>query len=89
MTDVNIAQKAPYKIRVEKGKLYSWCACGYSSTQPFCDGSHREKAPGIKSIKYLADADAEIRFCGCKHSKNGVLCDGSHNNLSVIPPVVK
>jgi len=33
-------QKSPYKVKVEKGKIYSWCACGLSVKQPFCDGSH-------------------------------------------------
>ena len=33
-------QKNPYKIRVEKGKTYFWCACGLSLKQPFCDNSH-------------------------------------------------
>ena len=33
-------QKNPYKVKVEKGKTYSWCACGLSQKQPFCDGSH-------------------------------------------------
>jgi len=36
-------QKNPYKIRVEKGKTYFWCACGLSLKQPFCDGSHKKE----------------------------------------------
>jgi CDGSH-type Zn-finger protein len=27
---------------VEVGKNYSWCSCGKSEKQPFCDGSHRD-----------------------------------------------
>ena len=76
-----IAQRAPYKIKLEKGKLYSWCSCGYSNNQPFCDGSHKIFAPGYKSVKYLAEEEKEVRFCGCKQTKNPVFCDGSHNNL--------
>ena len=34
-------QKGPYKIKVEKNKIYFWCACGLSQKQPFCDGSHK------------------------------------------------
>jgi len=41
MTDVVIAQKAPYAIDVEAGKSYFWCACGRSANQPFCDGAHK------------------------------------------------
>ena len=37
-----IAQKAPYPVEVEANKDYYWCACGHSSKQPFCDGSHKD-----------------------------------------------
>ena len=36
-----IAGKEPAKVEVESGKSYLWCRCGRSSTQPYCDGSHR------------------------------------------------
>ena len=35
-----IAQKGPFKVEVEAGKTYWWCACGRSAKQPFCVGSH-------------------------------------------------
>ena len=31
-----IVQKDTYKVEVEKGKTYFWCACGLSQKQPFC-----------------------------------------------------
>ena len=37
----HIAQTAPYKVELEAGKTYFWCACGQSKSQPFCDGSHK------------------------------------------------
>lgn len=73
------AQNAPYPIEVEEGKMYSWCACGLSSKQPFCDGSH--KGTGLKSIPYKATHTKTIYFCGCKKSGTQPLCDGSHLNL--------
>ena len=49
-------QKSPYKVKVEKDKTYSWCSCGESQKQPFCDGSHRREG-SFKSVKYLANSE--------------------------------
>ena len=72
------AQKSPYKIKVEKGKTYFWCACGLSQKQPFCDGSHKKEGK-FKSLKYLATENKEVFFCGCKMTSHQPLCDGSHS----------
>ena len=74
------SQKSPYKVKVEKGKIYFWCACGFSNKQPFCDGTHKIEGK-FKSLKYLADGSKDIYFCGCKLSQNAPFCDGSHSKL--------
>lgn len=79
MTDPQIAQKAPFKVDVEAGKSYFWCACGRSQKQPFCDGSH--KGTGLSPVKFDATAAKAVFFCGCKHSQKSPLCDGTHANL--------
>jgi len=33
-----IAGKTPRPVQLEAGKTYTWCSCGESSNQPFCDG---------------------------------------------------
>ena len=43
MENSSTPQKSPYKVKVEKGKTYFWCACGISQKQPFCDGSHKKE----------------------------------------------
>ena len=73
-------QKSPYKVKVEKGKTYSWCTCGLSKRQPFCDSSHRKEGK-FKSMKYLAEESKELYFCGCKMTKHPPFCDGSHSKL--------
>ena len=78
MENPAIPQKSPYKVKVERGKTYSWCACGLSQKQPFCDGSHRKEGK-FKSLKYLAEESKEIYFCGCKKTKHSPFCDGSHS----------
>ncbi|MCB2053565.1 MAG: CDGSH iron-sulfur domain-containing protein [Geminicoccaceae bacterium] len=79
MTEPVIARKAPFKVAVDEGETYFWCACGRSSTQPFCDGSH--KGTGITPIKHKAEKTGNLFFCGCKRTAGAPLCDGSHKAL--------
>jgi CDGSH iron-sulfur domain-containing protein 3 len=79
MAEPNIAQKGPYPIDVQAGQSYWWCACGKSSSQPFCDGSH--KGSTFTPVEYKATESAQVWFCGCKHSGTKPLCDGTHNTL--------
>lgn len=74
-----IAQRAPFKVEVEAGKTYWWCACGRSAKQPFCDGSH--KGTGFSPAKWIAEKAGPAWFCGCKHTRKQPLCDGTHKAL--------
>lgn len=74
-----IAQSFPYFVEVEKGKVYKWCSCGRSSTQPFCDNSHN--GTELEPVFYTAENTKRVAFCGCKASKKGAICDSSHNRL--------
>ena len=79
MAEPKIAQKAPFQIAVEAGKTYFWCACGRSSKQPFCDGSHKDT--GFQPVKFQATEAKAVFFCGCKKSAKAPLCDGTHKRL--------
>ncbi len=79
MDKPNIAATSPAPVEVEAGKSYFWCACGLSSNQPFCDGSH--KGTGFAPVKYEAKENSKVFFCCCKHTGNPPLCDGTHKNL--------
>jgi CDGSH iron-sulfur domain-containing protein 3 len=74
-----VAAREPFKVDVQAGKAYYWCACGLSKNQPFCDGSH--KGSGFTPQAYKADADKTVWLCGCKQTKNAPLCDGTHKTL--------
>ena len=77
MTDPKRAGDGPIAVDVEQGKAYFWCACGLSSKQPFCYGSH--KGSEFSPIKYEATATKKVFFCACKSTQKQPLCDGSHN----------
>ncbi|MEO3428403.1 CDGSH iron-sulfur domain-containing protein [Pelagibius sp. CAU 1746] len=79
MADPIPAQKEPYKVSVEAGKKYFWCACGRSRNQPFCDGSHA--GTGLSPVPYEAPASKVVFFCGCKATGRQPFCDGSHSRL--------
>ena len=78
MEEPKIAQKKPYVIECDAG-TYFWCACGRSSKQPFCDGSH--KGTGITPVKTDIDSTKKVAFCGCKKTLNKPFCDGTHSKL--------
>ncbi len=73
-----IADKKPMIKEVEPG-TYFWCACGKSSNQPFCDGSHA--GTGLAPVLVEITEKRKVAFCMCKHSKNGAFCDGTHASL--------
>lgn len=74
-----VAQKTPFAVTVEAGKTYYWCACGQSSKQPFCDGSHKDS--GFVPLAFTAEKDGAAYLCGCKATKNAPYCDGTHKSL--------
>ena len=78
MSQPKIAQKSPFVEDIKAG-TYAWCACGLSSNQPYCDGSH--KATDITPVVLNIEEDKKVAWCGCKHSGNRPFCDGSHAKL--------
>jgi len=75
MSEPVIFQKSPLVREIAAGE-YWWCACGRSSDQPFCDGSHQ--GTGLSPIKTVIAEAKTVAWCGCKHSKKAPFCDGSH-----------
>jgi CDGSH iron-sulfur domain-containing protein 3 len=73
----------PAGIDVEPGKVYSWCSCGLSEKEPFCDSAHKniEGLP-FRSLKVIFDKPEKVWFCQCKRSKTPPFCDGTHKTLS-------
>jgi len=78
MKEPTRASETPYRVEVEAGQSYFWCACGLSKSQPFCDGSHKDT--GFTPVKYEATEAKKVFFCGCKNTESQPMCDGSHKN---------
>ena len=78
MANPKVAQKSPFVQDVIPGK-YAWCACGESSKQPFCDGSHKgtEFKPVIEEIT----ESKKVAWCGCKQTAGKPYCDGTHHKI--------
>ena len=79
MAQPTVAQKSPYAVKVEAGKTYYWCACGRSTTQPFCSGAH--KGSEFSPTPFTAEKDDKVWLCGCKNTKTPPFCDGTHKTL--------
>jgi CDGSH iron-sulfur domain-containing protein 3 len=80
MAEPTVAARAPIAVDVEAGKTYWWCACGKSTTQPFCSGAH--KGSPFAPVAYVPERSGRVFFCVCKHSGHAPLCDGTHKTLS-------
>jgi CDGSH-type Zn-finger protein len=73
--------KTPIDVTIEAGKVYWWCACGKSQSQPFCDGSH--KGTAYSPLRYQAIESGTKRFCVCKQTATPPLCDGAHHSYAL------
>ena len=80
MKDSKIAANSPQMEQLESGKTYAWCACGRSSSQPWCDGSHQ--LTSITPYVFVAEKSEAKALCMCKQTKNPPFCDGSHLSLA-------
>ena len=73
-----VPKLGPYIVEMEPG-TYSWCSCGKSTEQPFCDGSHA--GTDFEPVEFEVKEKRRVVWCGCKHSKKGAICDGFHSRM--------
>ncbi len=59
MTNPEIGRE-PIAVEVDAGKIYWWCPCGRSKSQPFCDGSHRVTT--FEPIEYKPAKSGKLFF---------------------------
>ena len=74
-----IAARQPAMVALEAGKSYSWCLCGRSGNQPFCDGSHLSTP--FTPVTFTPEETGEAALCLCKRTGKPPYCDGTHARL--------
>lgn len=74
----------PVTVTVEPGKVYSWCSCGLTDKEPFCDSNHK-KVEGMpfRSVKVMFREAGDVSFCRCRRTKTPPFCDDSHLTLQL------
>ncbi len=77
-SEPRIAETAPAVVELDAG-TYSWCTCGRSQNQPFCDGSHA--GTGLSPLRVEIEETTRVALCQCKHTDKPPWCDGSHAGL--------
>ena len=78
MEEPIIVQKKSKRLVLDAGD-YSYCRCGRSTNQPFCDGKHQGTSFSPK--KFSLDEKTEVSLCMCKHTAASPFCDGTHRQL--------
>lgn len=74
-----VADNKSIKVNLKEGRHYSFCTCGRSKSQPFCDGSH--KGTGFTPLRFFAEREQVVGLCQCKQTKSPPFCDGSHKKV--------
>jgi CDGSH iron-sulfur domain-containing protein 3 len=75
-----IVKKGPYVLDMQPGK-YSWCSCGQTGSEPFCDGSHERLNTGMMPVELEIKYPKTVAWCGCRRTAKPPICDGTHNKL--------
>ena len=68
----------PAQLELDPG-TYLYCQCGFSKTQPFCDGSHHGTT--FKPLLFTIQRKQKVKLCNCKLSGKAPFCDNSHVQL--------
>ena len=78
MSKAIIYDKKPAVVDLEPG-TYSWCACGKSKGQPFCDGAH--ESFDSPPVEFVVKEKSNVALCNCKQTGTPPYCDGTHKTL--------
>jgi len=69
----------PALVALVAGQRYTWCSCGLSHKQPFCDGSHA--GTDWQPLMFTPKRTQLDWICTCKFTRQPPYCDAAHNRL--------
>eukprot|EP00051_Salpingoeca_urceolata_P024770 m.437937 g.437937 ORF g.437937 m.437937 type:complete len:160 (-) comp20273_c1_seq54:66-545(-) len=81
LPETTVASTEPMEVDVVANKRFSWCTCGLSKKQPFCDGAHKRAGVSLKPLRVVPEVSESVWLCCCKQTSTPPYCDGSHNKL--------
>lgn len=70
----------PVEMELTPGTKYSWCSCGKSQNQPFCD-QKSHIGTGKAPKEFSVSTTRKVWLCMCKQTNTVPYCDGSHNKI--------
>ena len=71
----------PYNTYLQAGKVYNWCSCGLSLTNPNCDGACNANITRCRPVSFNVSESGYFKLCNCKNSANAPFCNGTHREL--------
>ena len=72
----------PFNIYLEKEKIYRWCSCGASWSEPFCDHTYHYQLMRNRPIVFNVEKSGYYQLCNCKQSANAPFCNGTHRIIA-------
>jgi CDGSH iron-sulfur domain-containing protein 3 len=68
----------PHNYYLQAGKVYSWCSCGITSNNPWCDQFCNTLPTRNRPMAFNVDESGYYKICNCKVSANAPFCNGTH-----------
>ena len=68
----------PIHIYLYRGKVYEWCSCGHSWSNPFCNGQCKWIMTRCRPVKFNVSESGYYKLCNCKMSANAPFCNSTH-----------
>ena len=70
----------PYNMYLQQGRVYWYCTCGISATNPWCDFMCNRLTTRNRPIYFNVNESGYYKICNCKMSANAPFCNNTHRD---------